>query len=131
MQDGWFVSNDGTSFLNSIDVWLYPIAMYNGSTDDEANFIGYGIESSIVSPFFARSAAAQFYFASLWNENFQPEPTVAEYNDALEGIWFTAVAVSPETATINGLTATFEYFGELEEITETLTYKDFDFWTYP
>jgi len=128
-EDGWNFRK-GTAFEN-IEMDLYPIRLYDGSTDDEDNFIGYGIDEGFNPAFSARSFFPFFYFSSLWNELFQVEPTATEYNDALDDIWFVAVAyIGSGTATIDGLTATFEYF-DTEDVTENVTYKDFDFWTYP
>jgi len=125
---GWRFSaeEDSGPVFADTDIRIYPIRMYDGDPDSEDNFLGYGLDFAFGEPFAAKdvNGAFRFYFSSL-TDNIEPtEPWTFEYSDALEGIWFVASAEANSGATsIDGLEATFEG--------TTITYKDFDFWTYP
>lgn len=118
-----------------IGVEIDPIRMYNGSTDDEDNFVGYGMSRGS-SPsghevFFAEDSDV-FYFSSYLNEE-GSDSEAYEYSEAIEDdMWFVAAAegggVGNDTPTITGLTA--EFFNSGSPV-GTITYQDFDFWTYP
>ncbi len=114
-----------------IDVEIDPIRMYNGATDDEDNFVGYGMNRGS-SPFghevFFAEDGDVFFFSSYLNED-GSDSEAYEYSDAIDGIWFVAAAEGGSlTPTINGLSA--DFFVE-EGLFATITYESFDFWTYP
>jgi hypothetical protein len=126
-EDGWFVFIQDPSGFESIDTEIYPIRMYDGSTDDEENFVGYGVD---LVGFDAFSLPASFLFAS-YIDTISVGSTY-EYSDALDGMWFVAAAETfAGTSSINGLTATFLIDDGSGEVDVTITYKDFDFYTYP
>ena len=129
---GWNAARliENAGYLHITGVGILVKRMYNGSTSDESNFVGYGV----VDTFQDGSAFAalgfdediEFNFSSYINDDRPFYSSTFEYSDAIEGIWFVASAESAVVAnpSISGLTATFDG-------TYTITYKDFDFWTYP
>lgn len=131
--NGWSFGKDedpefGDQFiLTEID----PIRMYNGSTDNEDNFVGYGMDrgAGFGHEVFFADDGDEFYFSSYLNED-GSDSEAYEYSDAIDGMWFVAAAeggfVDSTTPTIDGLTADFF----VEEALDTITYSGFDFWTY-
>tara|TARA_B100001063_G_scaffold229510_1_gene241780 strand:- start:425 stop:1159 length:735 start_codon:yes stop_codon:yes gene_type:complete len=123
-----FPDFDWTFGETLISTRINPVRMYDGSTSNENNFIGYGIDSTyglneFSYPFIATSGSVYFVFASFLEETNDPsfDDITAEYSDAIEsGLWL--VAASENNATINGLTSTISNF--------SVTFKNFDFYTY-
>lgn len=122
--NGWRVFREvGVSITTDLEVDILPRRMYNGSTDDEDNFVGYGVASSAFEATDVNSAF-RFFFSSYRDNDEPTEPWTFEYSDALEDMWFVASAEANSGSTsIVGLEATFSG--------TTITYQDFDFWTYP
>ena len=122
--NAWVEFDDGGGFFADTEVAIYLRRMYNGSTDDEDNFVGYGVANSAFESTNI-NGEFRFYFSS-YRDNEEPtEPWTFEYSEAIEeGMWFVASAEANGGSTsIDGLEATFSG--------TTITYKDFDFWTYP
>ena len=122
---GWDVYSEiGDAFITDIEVAIYPIRMYNGSTDNEDNFVGYGVGDSAFTATDVDNTF-RFHFSS-YRDDDPDETWTFEYSEAIEGgMWFVASAESNGGSTsIDGSEATFD--GSL-----TVTYQDFDFWTYP
>ena len=115
-----------------ISLRIDPIRMYNGLTDDEDNFVGYGMFAfaTVLDPvFLATNQFEEFTFLSYVDETFDPSNETYEYSDAIDGMWFVAGAKGgDEPPTITGLTVDF-LFAPSEVL--TFTYRDFTFYTYP
>ena len=131
---GW--DFDQTNYPEGGDetIWadISPIRMYNGSTDNEDNFVGYGIfgrADVFDSPFLATNEWESFAFLSyIDGDPGTSDRTTYEYNDAIDGMWLVAVAYGGDyPPVIDGLTVDFIW----DEGSITFTYKDFDFYTYP
>lgn len=129
---GWSAARliENAGYLHITGVGILVKRMYNGSTSDESNFVGYGVVDTFQdgSAFTALGfdEEIEFNFSSYINDDRPFYSSTFEYSDAIEGMWFVASAESFVVAdpSISGLTATFDE-------TYTITYKDFDFWTYP
>ena len=122
------VEDDGGNSADT-EVGILPRRMYNGPTGNEDNFVGYGVVNPVGggSAFRATNINGAFgFFFSSYIDNEEPtEPWTFEYSEAIEeGMWFVASADAESGSTsIDGLDATFSG--------TTITYKDFDFYTYP
>jgi hypothetical protein len=117
---------DGDGDSADTEVGILPRKMYNGSTDNEDNFVGYGVVNGGGSAIKATNinGAFRFFFSSYVDNE---EPTASwtfEYSEAIEeGMWFVASAEANSGSTsIDELEATFSG--------TTITFKDFDFYTY-
>lgn len=125
----WLVRNNNTSSRqNRVDL-RYLKRMYDGSTDDESHFVGYGIQFFAFQAYFNRF---QFHFTSIYPSTFSdPLPAdVTVESTTLNGIPFLGVALtgnSNDTTSISNQTATYSRTGVPDN---TIEYKDFDFYTY-
>lgn len=131
-RSGWsFSQSDKTGGDEFMKVDYPPIRMYNGLTDSEDNFVGYGVLSSgsvLDGVFLATDQFDDFSFLSYANDG-GTGVEFYEYSSAIDGIWFVAGARGGDVPpSINGLSAEFLFDGGG---TLTFTYQDFDFWTYP
>tara|TARA_R110000851_G_C12880692_1_gene545999 strand:- start:26 stop:760 length:735 start_codon:yes stop_codon:yes gene_type:complete len=125
----WLVRNNNTSSRESqVDLRRLK-RMYDGSTDNESNFVGYGIQFFAFQSFFSRF---QFNFTSIYPSTLPDPPgsDVTIESTTLNNIPFLGVALtgnSFDTTSISGQTATFSRTGVLDH---TIEYKDFDLYTY-
>ena len=128
---GWaFSRSDQTGGDEFMRVEITPIRMYNGSTNSEDNFVGYGVLSSgsvLDGVFLATDQFDDFSFLSYADDG-ETGVESYEYNSAVDGIWFVAGARGGDSPpSINGLSAEFLFEGGG---TLTFTYSNFDFYTY-
>ena len=115
-EESYFVE---TSVRNRI------VRMYDGSTLDESNFVGYGTE--YVARHDTSSGGNDFYFTS-WRQSISSYHA-AQISTVFNDMPLLAVAYSIEnTPSINGLTATFK--DDNGNTGETLTFSDLQFYTY-
>lgn len=113
--------------------------MYNGSTDNESNFVGYGVSGNFCHIYTgADPEDMEFYFCSYVSGLFSGSPywiplntpgaagPLAEYSTALGDFPLIAVAYSLpgiiDDLSIEGLTATYYI--------RTLTFSNLQFYTY-
>jgi len=127
---GWDFDQTNYPDDDGILININPIRMYNGSTDDEDNFVGYGIfgwADVFDAPFLATNEFESFAFLS-YIDGVSGSGETYEYNDAIDGMWLVAAAYGgDDPPVIDGLTVDFIW----DEGSITFTYKDFDFYTYP
>ena len=116
----------------SIAAFGSPVRMYDGDSDDENNFVGYGA-SSVASSVKSLTGAPQigFFFQS-WTASPNSIQRQSEYSSSFAGIPMVA-GVSAQAAsviTINELTANIDPISPAFTSNNTLTYSNIGFYTY-
>ena len=129
------VCREFSSWIKGIDRLLVSAGfqrMYDGSIDDEDNFVGYGALSlAVASRVVSGAPTIRFNFKS-WTASDDTTQRKGEYNDSFAGFPLIADVISsaPATITISGLTATIDGDDPGWTSTNSITYSDIDFYTY-
>ena len=114
-------------------VYPEPIRMYNGETEDEGNFVGYGVLNFVQGKDYLidTDLFPTFSFSSVADDISPSDSGAVEYSTSFGGLPLVAVADEVESTfalevSIDGLTASFTS----EDFSDELSFSEITFFSY-